>query len=138
VVAGPLAAVRQNIDVPSRIAILAIDAIEPAAVADFWCAVLDWRVVEQSDDVIGIAPVDGGWPTIDIRLVPERKTRKNRLHLDLRADGVATEDELKRLMKLGARRVDVGQLTDSNWIVLADPEGNEFCLLSRAVQELDS
>lgn len=68
--------------------------------------------------------------------VPEGKSIKNRLHLDLRADGSSTEDELQRLLDLGARRVDVGQGPEVSWVVLADPEGNEFCLLSRTVQEM--
>ncbi|MCU1663686.1 MAG: glyoxalase [Pseudonocardia sp.] len=68
--------------------------------------------------------------------VPEGKTIKNRLHLDLRADGSTTAEELQRLLSLGARRIDVGQGPDVSWVVLADPEGNEFCLLSRSVQDL--
>jgi catechol 2,3-dioxygenase-like lactoylglutathione lyase family enzyme len=127
---------RNDGGVPSRIAVLAIDAVDPTVFAGFWCDVLGWRFVEQSDDGISIAPPDGAWPTIDIVPVPERKTGKNRLHLDLRADGVATAAELERLLELGAQRVDVGQGPDASWFVLADPEGNEFCLLSRAVQDL--
>ena len=121
---------------PSRIAVITIDAVEPGPVADFWCAVLGWRVVERSESGVSIGPGDGGWPTIDVVPVPERKTVKNRLHLDLRADGVATDAELERLLNLGARRVDVGQAPDATWVVLADPEGNEFCLLQRTVQDV--
>jgi len=127
---------RDDGDVPSRIAVLVVDAVDPKLVADFWCRVLGWRVVEESDEGINIASLDGSWPTIDFIPVPERKTVKNRLHLDLRADGVSTDVELERLLELGARRVDVGQGPDVSWVVLADPEGNEFCLLSRAVQNL--
>jgi hypothetical protein len=122
----------------SRIAGIAIDAVQPRVVADFWCTVLGWQVIEEDDGVISIAPVDGSWPTIDVVPVPENKTVKNRLHLDLRADGVPTGDELKRLLDLGARRADVGQGADAPWVVLSDPEGNEFCLLSRTVQEARS
>jgi predicted enzyme related to lactoylglutathione lyase len=122
--------------VPSRIAVVAINAVQPHVVADFWCEVLGWQVVEQDAEVISIAPSDGGWPTIDVVAVPEGKTVKNRLHFDLRADGVTTAEELERLLSLGARRVDVGQAPDASWVVLSDPEGNEFCLLSRSVQEL--
>lgn len=129
-------AMRDDGDVPSRIAVLVVDAVDPKLVADFWCRVLGWRVVEESDEGINIASLDGKWPTIDFLPVPERKTVKNRLHLDLRADGVSTEAELERLLELGARRVDIGQGPDASWVVLADPEGNEFCLLSRAVQNL--
>lgn len=132
----PVMAMGDTGDVPSRIAVLAVDAVDPRVVADLWCEVLGWRIVEQSDGVISIAPLNGAWPTIDVLAVPERKTVKNRLHLDLRADGGPTEAELERLLALGARRVDVGQSPDSSWVVLADPEGNEFCLLSRAVQDL--
>ncbi len=120
----------------SRWAVLAIDALDPARVADFWCEVLGWQVREVDDAGICIGPTDGAWPTIDVFSVPERKTVKNRLHLDLRADGSTTEVELARLLDLGATPVDVGQADDATWVVLSDPEGNEFCLLSRSVQEL--
>lgn len=121
---------------PSRIAVIAIDALEPRVVADFWCNVLRWQVVEEDTDGIGIAPPDSSWPTIDVIQVSEAKTVKNRLHFDLRADGVTTAEELERLLGLGARRVDVGQGPDVSWVVLSDPEGNEFCLLARSVQEV--
>jgi hypothetical protein len=120
---------------PSRIAVIAIDALQPRVVADFWCDVLGWQVVDEDDTIVSIAPGDRSWPTIDVVRVPEKKTVKNRLHLDLRADGVDTTDELERLLALGARRTDVGQGADATWVVLSDSEGNEFCLLSRTVQE---
>ncbi|MDQ3610036.1 MAG: VOC family protein [Actinomycetota bacterium] len=120
----------------SRIAVLAIDAVEPRTVADFWVAALGWQIVEDDDDGVSIAPSNGDWPTIDVLAVPERKTVKNRLHLDLRADGSSAEDEVARLLELGARTVDVGQPQDVSWTVLADPEGNEFCVLSRSVQDV--
>lgn len=120
----------------SRIAVIAIDAVQPRVVADFWCAVLRWQVVEEDPEGVSIAPPDRAWPTIDVLAVPEGKVGKNRIHLDLRADGTATADELERLLALGARRTDVGQAPDASWVVLADPEGNEFCLLSRSVQEV--
>ncbi len=100
---------------------------------------LDWVVVERGEGGVSIGPRDGDRKPgirIDLLPVPEHKTVKNRLHLDLRADGVTTEHELDRLLALGARRIDVGQAEDVTWVVLADPEGNEFCLLSRSVQEL--
>ena len=118
----------------SRIAVLAIDAAEPRVLADFWCAVLGWSVVETDGTSISIG--DGAGRQIDVLPVPEARTVKNRLHLDLRADGSSTAAELERLLALGARRVDVGQAADASWTVLADPEGNEFCLLSRTVQEV--
>lgn len=127
---------KNNSSMSSRIAVLAIDANEPHVIADFWCSVLGWRITEEDNDVVSISPRDGAGPTIDVLRVPERKTLKNRLHLDLRSDGLSTAQELDRLLNLGASRVDVGQGPDVSWVVLADPEGNEFCLLSRSVQDL--
>jgi hypothetical protein len=121
----------------SRLASIAIDAINPRAVADFWCAVLNWQVVDEETGIISIGPPDDSWPSIDVIAVPEGKTIKNRLHFDLRADGVSTAEELARLLALGAQRRDVGQGRDVSWVVLGDPEGNEFCLLSRSVQDLE-
>ncbi|MFJ5698887.1 VOC family protein [Arthrobacter sp. NPDC093139] len=119
----------------SRLAAIVIDAVQPRVVADFWCNVLGWHVVDADDGVISISPPDGSWPTIDVVPVPESKSVKNRLHLDLRADGTSTADELERLLGLGALHTDVGQGSDATWVVLSDPEGNEFCLLARTVQE---
>jgi predicted enzyme related to lactoylglutathione lyase len=120
----------------SRLANIAIDAEDPRVVADFWCKVLGWQVVDEEEGVISIADAEGSWPGIDVVPVPEKKTVKNRLHLDLRANGTTTAEELERLLDLGARRVDVGQGPDVSWVVLSDPEGNEFCLLSRTVEEM--
>lgn len=119
-----------------RIAVIAIDAVQPHMVADFWCSVLGWKIVEEDGDIVSIGPQDTSWPTIDILGVPESKTLKNRLHLDLRADVLSTADELERLLALGARRVEVGQDPEVSWVVLGDPEGNEFCLLSRSVDDM--
>ncbi|APU15940.1 MULTISPECIES: VOC family protein [Actinoalloteichus] len=116
----------------SRIAVISIDAADPGVVADFWCRVLDWQIVEDVEEGIGIAPKGESESRIDIFAVPEAKTQKNRLHLDLRAEGVPAQVELARLLDLGARRVDVGQPSGVSWTVLADPEGNEFCLLGTA------
>jgi len=120
----------------SRLSNIAIDATNPTVVAEFWCSVLGWTVLEEEEDGFCIGPADGSWPGIDVWRGAERKTTKNRLHLDLRADGVETPAELQRLLDLGATRVDVGQGPEVSWVVLADPEGNEFCLLSRTVQEV--
>lgn len=119
----------------SRFAILTIDCVDPAPQSQFWSDVLGWVVVEQDGTVFSIGPRDGTGPTIDLVAVPETKAGKNRLHIDLRADGCTTAEELERLLGLGARRVNVGQDGEVTWVVLADPEGNEFCLLSRTVQQ---
>jgi hypothetical protein len=121
---------------PARISCVCIDAVEPRPVANFWAAVLRWDVVEDDDEVISLASPARDLPTLDIIPVPEAKQMKNRLRLDLRADGTSFDAEIDRLEALGARRVDVGQSPDVTWVVFADPEGNEFCLLRRTVQEV--
>jgi hypothetical protein len=121
--------------VTSALAVITIDALNPRVVADFWCSVLGWVVLEEDEGIISIGSPNGGAPGIDVCAVPETKTVKNRLHLDLRADGVTRDAELQRLLDLGATPTDVGQSPDASWTVLADPEGNEFCLLIRTVQE---
>jgi hypothetical protein len=118
----------------SRIATIVINAIDRQLVASFWCDVLGWQQVLSDEDIVTIAPRDGQWPAIDVVSVPDQKSVFNRLHLDLRADGASFDDELERLLSLGATKADVGQPADATWVVLADPEGNEFCLLRRIVQ----
>ena len=104
-------------------------------IAAFWSAVLGWVETERDEEVITLSPPGGG-ASMDVVAVPEGEGGKNRLHLDLRADGSTTAAELERLLALGARHADVGQGPDVSWTVLADPEGNEFCLLARTVQDL--
>ena len=120
----------------ARLSCVCIDAVEPRPVADFWAAVLGWDIVEEDDEGISLASPDRNLPTLDVMAVPEAKQLKNRLHVDLRADGTSFDAELERLEGLGAVRVDVGQSPDVTWVVFADPEGNEFCLLRRTVQEV--
>lgn len=123
---------------PSRLFNIAVGANNPHALAKFWCQVLGWDVIEDDEvfDYVSIGSPDHSLPVIDFLKVPDLKSGKNRLHLDLRADGTTTKEELARLEGLGARRVDIGQGPDVSWIVLADPEGNEFCLLGKTAQEL--
>lgn len=120
----------------SAISGIAIDAHDPRLVAGFWVEALRWEVLEDSDEIVSIGPADGQGPGIDVIAVPEAKTVKNRLHLDLRPDGGTQADEVDRLLALGATVADVGQGPDVTWVVLADPEGNEFCVLQRSVQEV--
>jgi hypothetical protein len=121
---------------PVRISCVCIDAVNPRPVADFWAAVLGWEVVEDDDGGISLASPGRDLPTLDILAVPEAKEVKNRLHLDLRADRSSFDAEVVRLEGLGARRVDIGQGPDVTWVVFADPEDNEFCLLCSTVQEV--
>jgi predicted enzyme related to lactoylglutathione lyase len=115
-----------------RVQCLNIDSQDPRRIADFWEAVLGWRRTHDDPDEVVLEPPagsreDGVVPDILFARVPEGKTVKNRLHLDLRPDDQAAEVE--RVEKLGARRVSVGQGDDVSWVVLADPDGNEFCVL---------
>jgi predicted enzyme related to lactoylglutathione lyase len=108
---------------------LIVDANDVGRLADFWAAVLGWERRPTTDpEDAEIAAPDGSLPTILFAPVPEPKQVKNRLHFDVSPVGTDQATELERLLGLGARRVDIGQ-GDVAWIVLADPEGNEFCLL---------
>jgi predicted enzyme related to lactoylglutathione lyase len=115
----------------TRLVNLVIDAARPEVLADFWAALLGWRVaVEESGEVDVRAPESDGWD-LDLVFVPvpEPKEGKNRIHLDLASTTLAHQAELvARALELGGRRVDLGQGAVP-WVVLADPEGNEFCVL---------
>ncbi len=110
---------------PSKIYTLTIDAFDPAALARFWAAVLDFKVTFEEADEVAIEGPDEKLAILFGRGVDE-KVSKNRLHLDLNPDDQAAE--VARLKQLGAKEVDIGQ-KDVTWVVMADPEGNEFCVL---------
>jgi hypothetical protein len=108
-----------------------VDAREPHPLGLWWRDALGWVVVNDDPDEFEIRPTADRLPGLLFALVSESKTTKNRLHLDFRPDD--RDAEVERLLALGARRADVGQ-GEQTWIVLADPEGNEFCVLgSRAL-----
>lgn len=114
-----------------RIQCLCIDTGDPAKIASFWQAALGWRRTFDGEDQVALeppegSPEDGVVPDLLFLKVPEGKAGKNRLHLDLRPEDQAAE--VARLEALGARRVDVGQ-GDVSWVVMADPDGNEFDVL---------
>jgi hypothetical protein len=112
---------------PLLIDTLGIDCAEPATLAQFWAEVLDYEVQPSDDPTeIMVSPKTGIGTTLGFFKVPEGKTVKNRLHLDLRPEDQAAEVE--RLLGLGAKHVDIGQGSQT-WVVLADPEGTEFCVL---------
>lgn len=117
----------------SRFTELCIDCSDPRGLAEFWSAVLDWRLeLEEGDeDEIELVNPEGGAPTLLFIRVPEGKTVKNRLHIDVNARDRDQAEEVERLLALGATHADVGQGDDVTWVVLADPEGNEFCVLSK-------
>jgi hypothetical protein len=125
--------------VTSKLTEVAIDCADPHRLAGFWCSVLGYEVEADDDDgvvTIGsplllegrnrVGPVP---PTLTFAPVPEGKAAKNRIHLDLNPTDREQDDEVRRLLDLGARRADVGQ-GESSWVVLVDPEDNEFCVLA--------
>jgi hypothetical protein len=125
--------------VASKFTELAIDCADPRGLARFWCSVLNYEVQGEDEGTvtIGTPMVPEGRnhlgpvpPTLTFARVPEGKTIKNRVHLDVNPIDRDQDDEVGRLLGLGARHADVGQTGDESWIVLADPEGNEFCVLA--------
>lgn len=108
---------------------LAVDAADAATLGNWWREALGWVVVNDSPEEYEIRPAPDQLPGLLFMPVPEGKTLKNRLHLDFRPDD--RDAEVERLLALGARRADVGQQGDESWVVLADPEGNEFCVLGQ-------
>jgi hypothetical protein len=123
-----------------RLTEIIIDCADPASLAQFWCGVMGFVVtdVDEGGDVVEIRPEGtdaktSPVPSLLFIKVPEPRTVKNRLHLDVNTIDADQETELQRLLELGATRVDIGQ-GDVHWYVLADPEGNEFCLLRSRVE----
>lgn len=104
-----------------------VDSHDPKVLGLWWRDALGWVVVGESNGELEIAPAQGAHPTLLFGAVPEGKSVKNRLHLDFVPDDQAAE--VQRLIALGASHADIGQ-RDVPWVVLADPEGNEFCVLA--------
>jgi len=106
---------------------ITIDAKNPALLGRWWQRALEWVVVDENPDEFEIRSAPDQLPGLLFVRVSGEKMAKNRLHLDFRPEH--QEIEVDRLLALGAARVDIGQ-GEQSWIVLADPEGNEFCVLS--------
>ena len=106
---------------------ITVDAEDPARLARWWAEALGYVLVHEDPDVVEIRRDHDQFPGLLFTTVPDPKTTKNRLHIDLRPDD--QEAEVERLVDMGARPVDIGQ-HDVGWVVLADPEGNEFCVLA--------
>jgi hypothetical protein len=117
-----------------RFSELAVDSRDPEGLAAFWAAVLDYQVLGREEGCVEIGPEQGfggAAPTLVFAPVPDPTPGKVRLHIDLNPTDRDQDEELDRLLGLGATRADVGQTGDESWHVLADPEGNQFCLLRR-------
>jgi len=116
----------------SRLTEIVIDAANPSALAEFWCQTLGYEITAVEDGDVSIGGPPGSGPELLFQRVPEGKTVKNRVHLDVNPTDRDQADEVARLIGLGAGPVDIGQ-GDVGWVVLSDPEGNEFCILRRRV-----
>lgn len=123
----------------NRLTEVIIDCHDLERITEFWCAVLGYGRTHSGDGWIAIRapesdPSDEEWiaaaqpPALAFVEVPEAKATKNRVHLDLTPTDRSQADEVERLVALGAKRIDIGQ-GDTPWIVMADPEGNEFCVM---------
>ena len=111
---------------------ITVDCASAAALADFWAQVLGWCVFSDDDPEVLVAPsfpADGPSPRMLFIPVPEGKTAKNRIHLDLAPTDCTRDAEVERLLGLGATLVEDHRNDDgTGWVYLADPEGNEFCI----------
>ena len=116
---------------------LVIDCHDHDRLGRFWEEVLGYTETERSDGpddwYVELTGPPGAGPTILLLRTPDTKTVKNRLHLDVNATDRDQDAEVERIIGLGATRVDIGQ-GERSWVVLADPEGNEFCVLRSTVE----
>ena len=105
-----------------------IDCTEPRLAAEFWCSALGYRITASDETGVAVAG-DSSAPTLLFLASGDPKDRKNRIHFDVcPTEGTTRDEEVARLEALGATRIDIGQTTGS-WIVMADPDGNEFCVM---------
>ena len=110
-----------------RLEEIVVDCRDPVTLAQWWQTATGWQVVGEDSDGVELAPAPGQMPSMLFTQVAGRKRHKNRLHLDWVPDD--QHAEVERLLGLGASRVDIGQ-GSASWVVMADPEGNEFCILA--------
>jgi predicted enzyme related to lactoylglutathione lyase len=108
---------------------IVVDTHDLPGLARFWTQALGWMVLSERPREIVIGPDDHAPVGMCFMPVTDVKTVKNRLHLDLTTAAEDQDQEIERLLALGARRVDIGQTGAESWTVLADPEGNEFCVI---------
>lgn len=114
---------------PLRLHHIVIDTHDLPGLARFWTQALGWRVLSERDQEIVIGTDENAPAGICFMPVSDVKTVKNRVHLDLTTSAADRDAEIERLLALGAQRVDIGQTGRESWTVLADPEGNEFCVI---------
>ena len=114
-------------DMPVRLHHIVIDAHDLPGLARFWTQALGWQVLSERENEIVIGTDENAPVGMCFMPVTDPKTVKNRVHLDLTSSAADRDQEIGRLLGLGARRVDIGQTGAESWTVLADPEGNGFC-----------
>jgi predicted enzyme related to lactoylglutathione lyase len=114
---------------PLRLHHIVVDTHDLPALARFWAQVLRWEVLSEREREVVIGPDVDAPVGMCFMPVTEPKGAKNRLHLDLTSEPDDRDAEIERILALGARRVDIGQTGAESWVVLADPEGNEFCVV---------
>lgn len=115
-----------------RIGDIVIDCHDPRRAAEFWCAALGYRITDSDDTGVAIAGASSA-PTLLFLASSDQKVQKNRMHFDVcPTEGSTRDAEVARLEALGATRVDIGQ-TGGSWVVMADPDGNEFCVMSTVI-----
>ena len=123
-----------------RISELVLKCRDPEELARFWCEVLDFIVLDREEEgCVEIGPREGfggPQPTIFLIRTDDPKNGPARLHIDVNATDRDQDAELERLLAIGAELVDIGQPKEASWHVLADPEGNEFCLLKPVLDPL--
>ena len=116
----------------TRLVHLCFDANDPGRLATFWANALSWELGDETHDEVELLPTDGTPFGMVFLPVPEPKRTKNPIHLDLVSESAEHQGQIvDRLIELGAHRADVGQGPDAEHVVLADPEGNEFCIVVR-------
>jgi predicted enzyme related to lactoylglutathione lyase len=108
---------------------IVVDAHDLPALARFWAQALGWLILSEREQEVVIGPDESAPVGMCFMPVSDVKTVKNRVHLDLTTGSDDRDAEIERLLALGARRVDIGQTGTESWTVLADPEGNEFCVV---------
>src|SRR5215469_16994206 len=116
-------------DMPVRLHHIVIDAHDLPGLARFWAQALGWKIPSEREDEIVIGTDENAPTGICFMPVTDPKIVKNRVHVDLTSSAADRDQEIERLLALGARRADIGQTGAESWTVLADPEGNEFCVV---------
>jgi predicted enzyme related to lactoylglutathione lyase len=114
---------------PVRLHHIVIDTHDLPGLARFWTEALDWKVLSERENEIVIGTDENAPVGICFMPVTDKKIVKNRVHLDITTSAADRDQEIERLLALGAQRVDVGQTGKESWTVLADPEDNEFCVI---------